>query len=273
MIIVQLCGGMGNQMFQYAMGRNISIKYDVPLKLDLSFLKNRNMGPNFVYRDYDLDLFNIKEDFQINTTNFIRIGEQHFHYNSNVENILKDRSKDFLLCGYWQSPKYFIDNESVIRNDFSFKNPIDVSGRVFDMLSDIVSSNSIMLNVRRTDYLNTNFHGVMGMDYINRCVSHIENFVNDPKYFVFSDDVDWCRNNIKLSNMTIVDHSYKGDRFGSYLQLMKSCKHFVIPNSSFAWWSAWLNDSADKIVISPKKWFTDISINTNDLIPSSWIRI
>ena len=141
------------------------------------------------------------------------------------------------------------------------------------MYNKINSSNSVLINVRRTDFLNGDFHGVMGMDYINNAVSFIESKVDNPHYFIFSDDIEWCRDNIKLDNMAIVDHSYKGDRFGYYLQLMKSCKNFIIPNSTFAWWAAWLNENENKIVIAPKKWLNNESVNTKDLIPSNWIRI
>jgi hypothetical protein len=113
----------------------------------------------------------------------------------------------------------------------------------------------------------------MGTDYISNAKKIVESKVENPHYFIFSDDVEWCKENIKFENMTLVDHSYKGDRFSYYLQLMSNCKHFIIPNSSFAWWSAWLNTNQDKVVVAPKQWFTDSNINTNDLIPSSWIRI
>jgi hypothetical protein len=130
-----------------------------------------------------------------------------------------------------------------------------------------------MINVRRADYLNTDFHGVYGIDYIKSAVKIIESKIENPKYFIFSDDIEWCVENVNLPNMTIVNHFYKGSKFSHYLQLMMNCKHFIIPNSSFAWWSAWLSKSSDKIVIAPKRWFNRDDINTNDLIPENWIRI
>lgn len=279
MIIVKLMGGMGNQMFQYAFGRNLSIKYNVPLKIDLSFLKNRNMGHNFVYRDYDLDIFHVHSDFEIGyINNLYTANEPHFHYSQNfinaIENTLKS-GNSILLDGYWQSYLYFKEYEEIIREDFKFRDNVELTNNneIDQMVKKIKESNSVLINVRRTDYLNTNFHGVMGMDYINNARTIIESKVDNPHYFIFSDDVDWCRENMKFDNMTIVDHSYKGEKFGYYLQLMSKCKHFIIPNSSFAWWAAWMNTDDSKIVISPKQWFTDNNINTNDLIPSNWIRI
>jgi hypothetical protein len=275
MIIVTLMGGMGNQMFQYALARSLSLKYNTPLKIDLSFLKNRNMGAGFIYRDYDLNLFNVYEDFEIGRISATKINEPHFHYTKNISDIIcNSPNNNFILNGYWQTPKYFEEFEDQIRKDFTFRDRIeDADDYIKDMLNKIKSSNSVLLNVRRTDYLNTNYHGVMGNEYINKGVELLESKVEDPHYFVFSDDVEWCKENIKYDNMTIVDHSYKGDRFSYYLQLMKNCKHFIIPNSSFAWWGAFLNEDSDKIVIAPKQWFTDSNINTNDLIPDSWIRI
>lgn len=275
MVVVTLMGGMGNQMFQYALGKSLSLKYNKPLKIDLSFLKRRDMGPNFVYRDYDLDLFNVYEDFEIGQINFTRLNEPSFQYSPNISDMIgKSTDTNFLLNGYWQSPKYFEEFEEQIRKDFTFRDKVEYADyHIKDMLSQIKSSNSVLLNIRRTDYLNTNYHGVMGKEYLDKGIEIIESKVENPHYFLFSDDIEWCKENIKYDNMTIVDHSYKGDRFGYYLQLMKNCKHFVIPNSTFAWWAAWLSENPDKTVISPKQWFTDSNINTNDLIPDSWIRI
>lgn len=275
MIIVTLMGGTGNQMFQYAFARNLSLKYNKALKIDLSFLKNKNMGLDFVYRDYSLNIFNVYEDFNINKNNFIKINEPCFEYTQSISDIINSNSDvDYLLNGYWQTSKYFKEFEKQIRKDFTFRDEIENSDSyVKEMLNDIKSKNSVLLNIRRTDYLNTNYHGVMDKEYIDKAVKLIESKIKNPKYFLFSDDLDWCIENIKLPNMTIVNHSYKGDRFSYYLQLMKNCKHFIIPNSSFAWWAAWLNQNENKIVITPKQWFTDTNIKTTDLIPNDWIRI
>jgi hypothetical protein len=278
MIIVKLMGGMGNQMFQYAFARSISLKTNTEFKIDLSFLKRRDLGENFTYRDFDLDIFNIPENIikEIQTDNLQSVSEKMFSYSQETVNTIEQNiGNDLYLDGYWQSYKYFEEFEDYIKKDFTFKNLVENNKdtNVKNMFNDIIKSNSVMVNIRRSDYLNNNFHGVMGSDYINESSKIIESKIDNPKYFVFSDDIEWCKENIKLNNMVIVDHKYKGDRFDLYLQLMKSCKHFIIPNSTFAWWAAWLSDNKNKIVISPKSWFTDFNINTNDLIPSNWVRI
>jgi hypothetical protein len=278
MLIVKLMGGLGNQMFQYAHGRCLSLKYNVPLKLDLTFLKKRDWNSDFVYRDYDLDLFNVHSDFDFTSEGEeIHITEPHFHYSKKIDEFIGEKlinGASVLVEGYWQSPLYFKEFEPQIREDFKLIDSVEFADeKIRQMLYFIRSSNSVLINVRRTDYLKTDFFGVKGIEYISKAKSLIDSKVKDAHYFIFSDDVEWCRENIVIDNMTIVDHSYKGNKFGYYFQLMANCKHFIIPNSSFAWWSAWMNIRKDKIVVAPKQWFADRSINTNDLIPSDWLRI
>lgn len=277
MIIVKLSGGMGNQMFQYAFGRTLSLKFNTSLRIDLSFLNRRDLGDNFVYRNYDLDLFNIEENLYMHDMQPLTINEPHFEFSESFINYIGDllnQDSDLLFEGVWQSPLYFKGCEEQIRTDFKFKNDVNVSNSyIRDMLHNIRVKNSVLINVRRTDYLHTNFHGVMGLEYINKAKEIIEYKIENPHYFIFSDDMEWCKENLNFENMTLVDHTYKGVRFDYYLQLMSNCKHFIIPNSSFAWWSAWLSRSQNKIVITPEQWFSDGNINTKDLIPDNWIRI
>lgn len=270
MIISKLLGGLGNQMFEYAIGKNLSIKYNTELKLDNRELLDRS-HKNFIFRNYDLDIFKIDVEVgNFHSTNIIK--EPYFHFNKNVLNILNGLSNlDIYLDGFWQSYKYFQDIEDIIRKDFEFKNEIlEISKELMHMIEN---TDSVMINIRRTDYLNTNFHGVMGNEFIMKGIEIIKSKFENLHYFVFSDDIEWCVNNIHIDNLTIVDHSHKGYKFDNYLNLMIRCKHFIVPNSTFAWWAAWLNQNKNRMVIAPKKWFTNENINTNDLIPQDWIRI
>lgn len=272
MIVSQLMGGLGNQMFQYALALSLSKKFDVKFSIDMSYLMRRDLGPLFVYRDYDLDVFDINPNFKFDDID-LEIEETFFEYNKDIEiQISESLDKNILLKGQWQSPKYF--DEVLVRQHFQFKDSVEKSDiYTLNMLNNIRNSDSVMINIRRTDYLNSDFHGVFGMDYIINAINIIKDKVQNPHYFIFSDDIDWCFENIKLPNMTIVNHRYKGRKFSYYLQLMSNCKHFIIPNSSFAWWSAWLNTDTNKTVIAPKRWFNRDDINTSDLIPDNWIRI
>lgn len=266
-------GGLGNQMFQYAFAKNLSKICNVDLELDLSFLIRRDMPPDFIYRNYDLDIFNIQENLTYKEKNYIRIMEPHFHFSNEfytyIKNILKS-GKSISLDGYWQSPKYFKESEELIRKSFEFKNKIINDNIFLELIKKIQNSNSVMINIRRTDYLNNDFHGVMGSEYINSAKNIINSKINNPKYFIFSDDINWCNENLKDGNSEIVDHKFSGLKFSSYLQLMSTCYNFIIPNSTFAWWSVYLNNNPNKYVVAPKKWFNKENINTSDIYFENW---
>lgn len=291
MIIVKLMGGMGNQMFQYAAGRRLAIKHKTILKLDLTFLLDRTPRENFTYRDYDLDVFNIKEYFAsaseinrfVQDTGLIDkikrklrmkvlIQEPHF----NFFQPLLSAPRNSYLEGYWQSEKYFKDIEQVIRNEFTLKSDLDYDSK--KMADKIISSEAVCLNVRRADYVNNpilnKVYSVCDLEYYFKCIDYISERVSNPQFFIFSDDIEWCKNNLPINwSSTIVSHKYAGKKFEYYLKLMTLCKHYIIPNSTFAWWAAWLNENPKKIVIAPEKWFNHPSKNTDDLIPKTWIKI
>lgn len=273
MIIVKLMGGMGNQMFQYAMAKSLSTKYNIP------FVMDRNYIDNFDWRNYDLDLFNIKESFVQHPIQAIPVDEgwSDLSFNEKIYNLFDNnylKSQNIYLVGYFQNIGYTEPIYNELIKDFKLKNPI-TNQRTLELLNDIKNSNSIMLNVRRTDFVNNSFHGTMDVDYYSKAISIINEKVSNARYFIFSDDIDWCKENLSnIENSFIVDHSYKGDRFGEYLELMKNCKHFIIPNSSFAWWSAYLCTNKDKIVIAPNRWLLsdELSVDIiNDKL--NWIKI
>lgn len=277
MLITRLAGGMGNQMFQYAFSRFLSIETNTELKIDLSFLQEKHQPAGFVFRNYDLDVYNIIENFDIpENIELLTINEPQFEYSQHtVDSLINNlnNNKNVLINGYWQSSKYFQKYEDVIRNDFTLKFGIENKKNLFEIKEKINNTNSVAINIRRTDFVNNPFHGVIGKEYVDTSMSIIESKIKNPHYFIFSDDIEWCEENLKYENSTIVNHDYKGEKFEDYLMLMSECNHFIIPNSTFAWWSAWLNKNNDKIVISPKNWFTNPSIYTGDLIPESWIRV
>ena len=271
MIIVKLQGGMGNQMFQYAIAKSLSVKYNIP------FYMYREHLDKVDWRNYDLDLFNIEENFITQQVPVFLVSEGwgDFKFKSEIYNIFDDPNfvgKNILLDGYFQNIGYTDPIYEILKNQFTLKNQIN-NDRTLDLLNEIKNTNSVMLNVRRTDFVNNSFHGTMDVDYYKNAISIINEKVENPKYFIFSDDIEWCKENLSnIENSFIVDHSYKGDRFGEYLELMKNCKHYIIPNSSFAWWSAYLSYNNDKIVITPKKWFVDEKIDiVNEKL--NWIKI
>ena len=273
MISVKLMGGLGNQMFQYAFAKNLSLICNVELELDLSFLNRRDLGKNFTYRNYDLDIFNIQELTTIKEKNYNIIKEPHFHFSIDLYNYVKNllkSGKNISLDGYWQSSKYFKESEEEVRKLFEFTNKITDDISCLELIKKIKNSNSVMVNIRRTDYLNNDFHGVVSSEYVNSAKKIIKAKVDNPKYFIFSDDIKWCQDNLTDDSSEIITHEFSGFKFSKYLQLMTLCNHFIIPNSTFAWWAAYLNDDENKCVIAPKKWFNRENIKTSDVYLKNW---
>lgn len=299
MIVVRLIGGLGNQMFQYALGRHLAYKNQVQLKLDLHYLLDRRPRPNMVFRDFDLPIFKIKDiDDAVATKK--EVAKFIGGYNSvwqawkhrvrirlHPPNIVREISTSFnpsildqpdetYLWGFWQSEKYFKSIEAIIREEFQFKHQLNE--RSYKLADYIKSCNAVCINVRRTDFVDnpesSKILGFTGLDYIYRAVHFILTKVEKPVFFVFSDDIEWCKKSIILEHkVQFIDHSYAGEKFQNYLHLMTFCKHYIIPNSTFAWWAAWLNNTSGKIVIVPKKWFADPLQNNRDLIPDHWLKI
>lgn len=293
MIVVKLMGGMGNQLFQYALGRSLALDHNTEFKMDTGFLLDRSpREPGFVYRDYDLGIFNTQESFatpeEVNTLTkkIVKIKkldrilkklsgvkptyfkEPHFHFYPGIF----DLGGNVYFEGYWQSPKYFAKHELLIRKEFTPRNPLPA--HAIQLAAVINNSNSIAVNVRRGDFVTSSVHNVMGLEYYKTAEQKIREKVSNPHYFVFSDDINWCSENLRFNGpTTYVGHEFAGSKFGDYLLLMSQCKHFVIPNSSFAWWAAWLNNQPGKMVIAPAKWFHEPGVDTSDLIPAEWLRI
>lgn len=296
MIIAKLMGGLGNQMFQYAVGKQLACLNRATLKLDVSAYENDEK------RKYALGEFNIEENFAspeevkaltcINQSGVKKlisrimpgtvrpapthIVETHFSFDPDVCHL----PDGVYLDGYWQSEKYFLDIESVIRKEFTVKTP--QAGKNKALAEQITSCESVSLHIRRADYANSaeinKRYGTCSLDYYDNSIKGLVDSVRNPHFFIFSDDPMWVSNNLKLSYPAIlVDHN-AGDKSYEDLRLMSQCKYNIIANSSFSWWGAWLNSYPDKRVYAPKRWLADTGAapNYNDfidnLLPYQWIR-
>ena len=286
-------GGLGNQMFQYAAGRRLSLLRNTDLKADVSFLNSSEFS--HINRKFALDVFSInmpiasgeeldkflsvqksksKKDIQKIFPflyPYYTIAESKHNYTSDILN----SPKNSLLFGYWQTEKYFSQIQDIIRKDFTFKKPLSAVNNEFE--DKILGSNSISIHIRRGDYVNnveTNlFHGICSPEYYLAGLDLIKKTIDNIHLFVFSDDMEWVKTNMKFDiPVTYVDNN-KGDEGYIDMQLMSLCKHNIIANSSFSWWGAWLNNNPDKIVVAPSKWFNDTSINVNDVIPEGWNKL
>jgi hypothetical protein len=275
MIVVHLKGGTGNQMFQYAFGRRLASELSCPLAFDLSFLESEDHDALHVRREFSLDIFGIDGPFYEGSihADLEWVTERRFHYDPGII----PGKPGVLLDGYWQTEKYFAPIAQEIWQQFSVP---DLNRLHVDLVQAFLDPHAVCINVRRGDFVENersrNFHGVLGLDYIREGVRRMASRLSRPHFYVFSDDVAWCRENIHLDfPVTVIGHEYAGRKFVSYLHYMTLFQNYIIPNSSFAWWAVWLSSfrKSDRSVIAPKQWFLDESYCFDDLIPSSWERI
>ncbi len=290
MVVVQLRGGMGNQLFQYALGRRLAIERNVPLKLDTSRL---DRDPQ---RRFSLDCFSFDAD--IATSDDIQctkggdgiqgkltrgldrlkpcyrrhwVREQNLSFDSNVQNV----PKSVYLQGYWQSERYFDVYAEVIRRDLQFREPPSSINSA--LAEEILQCDSVSVHIRRGDYVGntkTNrMHGVCSEEYYRKAVDAIAAQFTSPHLYVFSDDIPWVREHLSTAHdMTYVDHNGLKNDYED-LRLMSLCRHHIIANSTFSWWGAWLNKNPSKIVIAPNKWYRSSEYESIDIVPDSWLRV
>jgi len=121
---------------------------------------------------------------------------------------------------------------------------------------------------------NINIHGICSLDYYYNSMNLIEHHQGPQQYFIFSDDIDWCKSNLAINNATYVNSSE--DRIPHEdIYLMSLCSNNIIANSTFSWWGAWLNNNKHKFITAPKKWFADqkLQSQSHDIVPKSWKRV
>lgn len=293
MVIIELQGGLGNQMFQYAFASILAKKDNIAVLIDTSFFNHIEKTPGFTTRKFELTLFNNlctiapKKDVD----SFYQLSKIHKlkrKLGLNYPKIYVESSFEFqkdtlsikspvYLKGYFQSYKYLVGYEDFIRKLFSFPvDTLDVINK--ELLITITSSNSIAIHIRRGDYVSDKmigeYHGSCSLDYYFESIELLASKNKDFTLVFFSDDSDWVKEQFQdlPYSKIFVDHNKEENSWKDML-LMKSCHHNIIANSSFSWWAAWLNVHPEKVVIAPKKWFVDSEKNTTDLIPSEWIRL
>lgn len=288
MIVVRLMGGMGNQMFQYACGKALSIKHGVPLILDHSYLE-RNQ-PNYITkRNFELSAFGIDLRaskfllFKIYISSFIskilsfgnfyKIVNEVSPYDANT---IFPNYPNLVINGYFQSDLYFENVINSIKSSFKFVEP---SFEYQDLIIKIrKQTNSVSILIRRDDYLNFNDDHVLTIDYYNSAINYIKSILPNPYFFIFTiGDTNWTKENFKdLANAEIIENENPNLVGFEKMRMMSICENNIIANSSFGWWSAWLNENPNKIVIAPQKWINIESINSKistSRYPKNWIKI
>ena len=267
MIVIRLIGGLGNQCFQYAVGRHLSEIHHTELKIDISEFEIYKLHA------YSLNHYNIIENFASSEdmVELKQVREKHLHFDPEILHL----PNGIYLHGYWGSEKYFASIAEIIRHDLTVKSSL--SGKDKEMAEQITSCESVSVHIRRMDFLPNTYTDQMSeccsLDYYLCSVEHIALTVIKPHFFIFSDDNAWVRENFKLPYpVTLVDHNGPDKNYED-MRLMSLCKHNIIANSTFSWWGAWLNNNPDKIVFAPKKWFTEKARNSSrDIVPDLWIK-
>jgi len=290
MIISHIIGGIGNQMFQYAVGKACAEARRVELKLDIADFSRYHIHQGFELERVFLGQANYANKAEVSqmlgwrSTSLARrvvrrsgltwlrgnklVAEPHFGYWPGISGV----GDNSYLTGNWQSEKYFKAIELSLRQDFTFRAP--VQGENETLIEEMQDSCAISLHIRRGDYVSNKranaMHGLSSMAYYQRAIDHVAANVENPHFYIFSDDMSWVNANFKLPfPHRFVTHNSGTESYND-MRLMSSCRHHIIANSSFSWWGAWLNDRHGKIVVAPRHWFAS-GMDVSDLFCSGWV--
>lgn len=289
MIITNLTGGLGNQLFQYATGRRLAQIHKTELFLDTTTFNTYKL------HNYSLYHFNIIENLATEKELKYFIKENKIYnkiygyinkfipykykkiaieipHSKFLSGILK-LPKNAYLQGYWQDERYFKEIRDILLREFTIKESLNYDDT--NILNNINKCNSVSLHIRRGDYVtnkNTSqTYNACSLDYYYNAIKKIKKETVNPYFFIFSDDIPWAQENLKIKNCEFINHNSSKNYIDLFL--MTKCKHNIIANSSFSWWGAWLNNNPQKIIIAPKKWFAIEKYNNTKIIPDNWIKI
>ena len=188
---------------------------------------------------------------------------------------LRHKRINLYLDGYWQSERYFADIRESLLDELSMREP--ASPDTGQMLARINEELSVCVHVRRGDYFSTshgkNTYAACGLDYYKSAIAYIGERVANAKFYLFSDDPSWIQDNFQPAKNMVVVSGAGARRDLEDFRLMMNCRHFIIANSSFSWWAAWLGKQNGKIVVAPKQWYSDPKFTDKDLVPDLWVRL
>lgn len=278
-------GGLGNQMFQYAAARSRADELRLDLVLDGRYVERKSQHTGLAIDRFNVRARHIKpQEVKAFSEPKIRLARWLKRLVRPVQAVFWETGFAFdralgqqpagtLLSGFWQSEQYIRAHDQ-IRQDLQLTATLGSSAQAMAEL--ITSCSSVALHVRRGDYLKDEKtmarYGLCSMEYYNQALSYVLAKIEGAKVFVFSDDPQWVKSNLKVPQDTcfVSSPSISAEED---LMLMSQCQHQIIANSTFSWWGAWLNQNCDKIVVAPCPWFDDATISAQDLIPASWHQI
>ncbi|WP_291066231.1 MULTISPECIES: alpha-1,2-fucosyltransferase [unclassified Empedobacter] len=289
MVIVNIIGGLGNQLFQYAFGKYLEKKMKYNVKFEVH---TNRVGANFTSRDLDISKLNVQ--FPIASQADIKkykfwdkgvlwrierkLAQKNFLFSKryivqeNAHSILKHTPDNAYYDGYWQCYEYVDAVKEELLNEFSL--PEDFTVKHSEILDKFANNDSVAIHIRRGDYIkikvNAELFEVCDMSYYNLAMKSIKDRFPNAVFYIFTQDTEWAKENFIGEEF----HFVEGNSAIDDMLLMSFCKHNIIANSTFSWWSAWLNRNPNKLIISPLKWYKGkMNIQTINLIPTKWIRI
>lgn len=285
-VYIKLSGGLGNQLFQYATGKALSIKNNCNLIIDTywySSIPNGSTKRSILINQLNTRAAYIDSNGHPNslinppTINIIkklyknRITKEKGHFTYTPE--IFHKSLPIYLDGYWQSYKYFNHIRNLIVDEFT---PLTLNKEYLHYI-ELLKNNpkSVMLHIRRGDYVHSPSAsatlGFLGIDYYYKAIEIIKQRVDQPIFFIFSDDIAWCKKNLpKNIQMVFIDPNSSFASPVNELYIMSLCKHHIIANSSFSWWGAWLSQNDSPNILAPSSWFKNQTYSLTDLIPLNW---
>lgn len=300
MKIVRFKGGLGNQMFQYAFLRLLQIKYelddvkadfsdyskikgdniriprifDMQITVDEAVQSELDRVRKFSYAGTPLSLqykMKLLVEVIINTRYYFEWDRKY----RDIDKIIRNSYFD----GYWQSWKYLVDIENILRNEFCAKKEISQMSQI--AIERYQNCNSVFIGVRRGDYLTNKkmikHYGGIDFDYYKRAINYISARISNPTFIFFSNDIEWVKENMTRETLSIekgaIEYREEQDIYSDFeeLYVMSSCKNAIITNSTFNFWGAWLIDNPEKIVVAPGEWFKDGK--KIDIVPEQWIKM
>lgn len=289
LLVVKFKGGLGNQMFQYALYRKLkSMGRNVVADLSWFDLYDKEFSLQDVFPQVYFESYGARkaiEEYEMAHKNrgfFCKALQKLFpvfRYNMNEKEdsifqpeILK--YKRGILDGYWQTSKYWNDIKDDIKYEFSFEKVQDE--KICELINIIKSCNTVSIHIRRGDYLlpenQVLFGNICTLEYYEKAIDYMKKKFSDIELVFFTNDAEWVKEQFKMENV-VYANDYISDEMPDWydMYLMSQCKHHIIANSTFSWWGAYLNDNQDKIVIAPSKWINGKL--TKDIYEEEWIKI
>jgi len=291
MIVAKLRGRLGNQMFQYAVARALAARVETETKLDASWIEHPegSDGRRYELRPFalDVDLAHVRTFARLPVARrvlrplqralprrrpFLRVIREPNTF-AFVPQVVT-AGDGVYLDGFWQSEDYFADQAALIRRELNIPRPVRESA--VGLAEDIERETSVSMHVRRGDYLTAKVSSLLTplpIDYYLRGLDVVVGKVGPCRTFVFSDDPDWCEQQLRLDDSAVIVRNDGQSAPLEDLYLMSRCNHHIIANSSFSWWGAWLDPSPEKVVVAPRRWFNDPALASAPRVPRNWVAI